>query len=118
MARQTPAEAFLTERRTRRSDTLHEAVSLYLNAVRQRTGLQALALSTDSGEFVAGAGPVDVEWMGRVGASRRLRTLAWSEHTLHVMHLRINDVPMVLTAAGAQAPEPSSFERLGQILGH
>ena len=106
----------MNERRNKRSDKLHEAVSLYLDAVRRRTGLSALALTTDDGDFVAGSGDLDVEWMGSLGATRRLRTLEWNDQTLHVSRLSVNEVPMVLTAAGPYPPDQKTLATIQRIL--
>jgi hypothetical protein len=106
----------MTERRSRRSQKLPEALRLYFAAVRQRTGLTALALTTDSGEFVAGSGEVDLEWMGSLGASRRARTLEWNDLTLHVTRLDENGVTMVLTSAGPLPPDEAVIEGIKRIM--
>lgn len=106
----------MTERRRRRSENLPEALRLYFAAVRQRTGLTALALTTDSGEFVAGSGDVDLEWMGTLGASRRARSLEWNGLTLHVTPLDENGVTMVLTTAGPLPPDQTVIEGIKRIL--
>jgi hypothetical protein len=93
------------ERRRRRSGKLPEALKLYFTAVRQRTGSTALALTSDDGEFIAGVGEVDLEWMGSLGATRRLRTLEWNGLTLQVTRFEENGVGLVLTTAGATPPD-------------
>lgn len=91
-----------SERRKRRSEKAHLALNLYLEAIREREGFKALAVTTDDGFLVAGAGvrETDLEWMGAVGASAKRKTLQWEEETLHVQPIEVNDVPMFLTSMG------------------
>ena len=93
------------ERRKRRSEEAHLALNLYLESIREREGFKALAVTTDDGFLVAGAGvrETDIEWMGALGASARRKTLDWENETLHVQKLELNDVPMFLTSMGKKA---------------
>jgi hypothetical protein len=90
------------ERRKRRSEKAHLALNLYLEAIRESEGFKALAITTNDGFLVAGAGlqGTDVEWMGALGASARRKTLEWEDETLHVQPLEVNAVPMFITSTG------------------
>ncbi|MEW6435514.1 MAG: hypothetical protein AB1730_28795 [Myxococcota bacterium] len=97
-----------TERRRRRSEKQHEALTLFFENVARKLGLEALALSTADGRLVAGARhsaavDLDLEWMGNVGASRQRAKLEWDERTLYVRRLSVNDVSLYLTSAGREA---------------
>ena len=102
-----------TERRKQRSEKPHEAVKLYLDALR-KSGLEALALGTEDGDLVAGAGPLDVEWMASIAASARLSTFAWDDRVIHVRRLEVNHVPMYLSSAGGSVQDDavSSIQRI------
>jgi hypothetical protein len=99
------------ERRKRRSEKAHLALNLYLEAIREREGFAALAITTDDGFLVAGAAghrDCDIEWMGALGASSRRQTLEWDDETLHVQRLQVNSVPMFLTLMGSRKKPLSS----------
>ena len=105
------------ERRTRRSEKAHLALNLFLESLRKTSdGLRALAVTTEDGFLVAGAGETDLEWMGAVGASAQRATLEWDEHTLHVQRVVVNKVPMFLTSAGRAANAKSVQLGLERIL--
>ncbi|MEW5742855.1 MAG: hypothetical protein AB1938_28320 [Myxococcota bacterium] len=94
-----------TERRRRRSEKHHEALTLFFENVAQRLGLDALALTTDDGRLIAGARrdasvDLDVDWMGNVGASKQLAEVPFEDRTLYVRRLSVNDVFLYLTSAG------------------
>lgn len=105
----------MTERRRERSEKLPNALRLYLAAVRKKTGLTALALTTDLGEFVAGSGDVDLEWMGNLAASRRVSMLEWNGLTLHVTRLEENGVTLALTSVGPLPPDEGIIEGIKRI---
>jgi hypothetical protein len=89
------------ERRRRRSELAHEAITLLLESLRQKAGLEAVALTTRDGLLLGGAGPrLDLEWMGALGASSARSTLRWEGTTLHVQSVELNDVELCLTTAG------------------
>lgn len=104
------------ERRNRRSEKAHLALNLFLESLREREGIEAVAVTTEDGFLVAGVGETDVEWMGALGASSRRSTLKWEERTLHVQGVEVNGVAMYLTTAGKQLANASSvqvgFERI------
>jgi hypothetical protein len=107
------------ERRKRRSEQTHLALNLYLEAIREREGFKALAVTTDDGFLVAGAAgsrDCDVEWMGALGASARRQTLEWDNETLHVHRVHVNSVPMFVTAMGRKANTASMQSGLERIL--
>jgi hypothetical protein len=83
----------------------HVEVSKYLETLCAQQGLQAVALATEDGMLVAGAGKGDVEYMGAVGAQSRLKRLSFDGQVLHVHHLEVNGVPMCLTLAGEDRPD-------------
>lgn len=93
---------FKFNRRIRRSEKPHLALNNFLESLRAREGIEALAVTTEDGLLVAGAGPTDVEWMGAVGASSHRSTLTWDERTLHVQRMEVNRVPMFVTSAGGR----------------
>ncbi|MRG92852.1 hypothetical protein [Polyangium spumosum] len=56
------------ERRRKRSEMVQEAASLYLEAVIERNRIKAMALASDEGLLVAGAGDgYDHEWLAALG---------------------------------------------------
>lgn len=56
------------ERRRKRSEMVQEAASLYLEAVIERSRIKAMALASDEGLLVAGAGAgYDHEWLAALG---------------------------------------------------
>ena len=105
----------MTERRLRRSKKMHEAMTRYLETLRRARGINALALSSENG-FIAGSGDVDLEWMGTLGASRRLRVLEWENQTLHVHPVEINSETLYLVAMGAAVTDESAIEGIRRIL--
>ena len=72
----------------------------YLHSLCGMSGLEAVALATEDGELVAGAGKGDVEYMGVLGAQSRLTRLNYDGRVLHVRRLEVNDVEMCLTMVG------------------
>ncbi|MBK9262990.1 MAG: hypothetical protein IPM54_24700 [Polyangiaceae bacterium] len=57
------------DRRKRRSEMVSEAASLYLEAVIERGRVKAMALATEEGLLVSGAGKgYDHEWLAALGA--------------------------------------------------
>lgn len=95
----------MMERRSTRSADPQRAVSMYLEALCAKQGLKAVALATQDGTLVAGAGTGDVEYMGAVGASSHRKQLSFDGDVLHVRRLEVNGVTMCLTMAGADQPE-------------
>jgi hypothetical protein len=83
----------------------HVEVSKYLETLCAQQGLQAVALATQDGMLVAGAGQGDVEYMGAVGASSHLKRVNFDGQVLHVHRLEVNGVPMCLTLAGNDLPD-------------
>jgi hypothetical protein len=107
----------MNERRNRRSEKAHEAITLFLESLREKVGLAAVALTTRDGLLVAGAGAnVDLEWMGALGASKGLASFSWDEHTLHVQPLNVNNTELRLTSAGSSVHGPSVAAGLARIL--
>ena len=103
------------ERRNQRSEKAHLALNLFLESMREREGIEALAVTTEDGFLVAGVGETDVEWMGALGASSKRSTLTWEERTLHVQRVEVNRVPMFVTSTGRPALAASvklGFERI------
>ncbi len=106
----------MIERRLRRSEKTHLAMSHYLEALRLKRGLDAVALATEEGFFIAGAGNVDLEWMGALGVSSRRRQLEWDEHTLHVHPVEVNELTLYLVAAGQPVSDESALSGIRRIL--
>jgi hypothetical protein len=106
-----------TERRYRRSQLTHEALTLFLEAARKKAGLEAVALTTRDGLLVGGAGEhPDLEWMGALGASSGRSSLRWEGTTLHVEPVQLPDVELCLTSAGRPLPAATLREGLARIL--
>lgn len=105
----------MIDRRLRRSEKMHEAMTRWLETLRLERGLNAVALSTDQG-FIAGSGDVDLEWMGTVGASRRCNELEWNGHTLHVQPLEVRRLTLYLVATGARIDDEAALHGIRRIL--
>ncbi len=107
----------MNERRYRRSEKAHEALALFLESLREKVGLCAVALTTHDGLLVAGAGRgVDLEWMGAVGAASTRPTFSWDDHTLHVQPIDVNRTELRLTCSGSPVHTPSVAAGLARIL--
>jgi len=107
----------MKERRFKRSERAHEALTLFLESLREKAGLSAVALTTDDGLLLAGAGQkVDLEWMGALGASSRRASFTWENQTLHVQPLQVNDISFFLTSAGKTVHGASVAAGLQRIL--
>ncbi len=106
----------MTERRLRRSEKTHLAMAHYLESLRVKRGLDAVALATEEGFFIAGAGNVDLEWMGALGASSRCSQLEWDEHTLHVHPVEVNELTLYLVAAGQPVRDETALRGIRRIL--
>ena len=103
----------MNERRLSRSANPPDAVALYLESLCARAELKAVALSTDDGSLVAGAGGLDLEWMGALGAASRRAQLEWDGHTLRVDRIEVNSIPFWLTMAdGSAAEAPATIRRI------
>jgi len=72
----------------------------YLHSLCDIGGLEAIALATDDGTLVAGAGKGDVEYMGMVGATSRLSRLQRDGRELQVKRIEVNGITMCVTMAG------------------
>lgn len=105
------------ERRTRRSEKTHIALNLFLESLREREGIEAVAVTTEEGLLVAGVGTADVEYMGALGAASKRSSLEWEDKKLHVQKLEVNEVPMYLTSAGRRASAQSVELGFQRILG-
>jgi hypothetical protein len=88
----------------------------YLAEVRRQNGLEAVVLSTETGDFISGAGDIDLEWLGALGSSKKLDAFWWDEHELHVEPLRVNHVALWLTSAGSHAPDADQLSAISRIL--
>lgn len=107
----------MNERRRQRSEKTHEAMTLFLESLREKAGLLAVALTTKDGLLVAGVGQnLDLEWMGALGASCQRATMKWEEQTLHIQPLQVNDVELYLTSAGKAVHGPAIAAGLQRIL--
>lgn len=103
------------ERRKRRSDKHGEAVRLYLETVRARTGVEALALASEDGSLVAGAGPLDLDWMAAIGAGSKRSRLEWDGRVVHVRRMKVNRVRLYIACTG-QPTHDDVAENLNRIL--
>lgn len=88
-------------------------LSRYLDSLCTKGGLESIALATEDGTLVAGAGKGDVEYMGVLGATSRLSRLSWDGRQLSVKRLEVNAVPMCLVMAGQPIVDPvAGIQRL------
>lgn len=108
----------MNERRRLRSSKPHEAVNLYLESVREKAGVDAIALTTSDGLLIGGAAEtkVDLEWMGAVGAASTKPSLTWERRTLHVEPLNVHSFDLCLTSAGRKVKGSALTEGLERIL--
>lgn len=104
------------DRRMHRVGNPTEAASRFLGNLKDRNELEAVALTTESGELIAGAGPLDLEWMGTVGASRQRAHLQWDGHALNVRRFTVNHVLLHLTTAGPPIDGLAAASGLQRIL--
>lgn len=95
------------ERRLRRSEKPGEAVRLYLEALRERTGMHGVALANEDGLLVAGAGE-DLDWLAAVGASSTRSTVQWGDRTVHVRRMRVHSEDVSLASTGALANDEAA----------
>ncbi len=90
------------ERRQHRSPDRQEAVGLLLDALRRREKLEAVALATEDGLLIAGAGPVDLARMGALAPTSRGPTMPWGERTLHVERFDLRGFWLYLASSGGR----------------
>jgi hypothetical protein len=102
------------ERRTRRSNSLQHAINIFLDGLRIKRNLTAVALSTNDGRLVGGSGSVDLELMGLVGSIRR--TAKFEGKTLHVSRFDVNNVELCLSSLGAPVRDDSALGDIMRIL--
>ena len=104
------------ERRKRRSTKHHEAVSLYLDALRQKEHLDAVTLSTAEGLLIGGSGSVDLDWMAALGPASKRAFFSWQQHMLHVRQIELDGFPLFITSAGKRVPSTACVAGLSRIL--
>jgi hypothetical protein len=104
------------ERRTRRSPRIHEALSMFLDALCLKRSLDAVALTTHDGLLIAGKGGVDLEELGALGAATRKTTSPFRDQQLHVSRFEVNDTTLCLTTLGAPVRDDSAVGSLMRIL--
>lgn len=79
-----------------------DALNLFLEETRAKSGLQAVALTTADGLLIAGAGRrPEVEWIGAVGAAKGAAKFTWGKYRLQVKSMKIDGSTVFLTVAGA-----------------
>ena len=105
----------MIDRRLRRSEKMHEAMTRWLEVLRLKRGLSAVALASEQG-FIAGSGDVDLEWMGALGASRRCNELEWNEHTLFVQPVELEQLTLYLVATEARINDEAALQGIRRIL--
>ena len=103
-------------RRTRRTPSVVGAIRHYLEALCLKRGMEAASLTTDDGLMIAGAGHLDVEWMGALGASTSRRSFEFESRTMHVNRFVVNGVSLCLTTAGAPIRDDSALGSLRRII--
>lgn len=91
----------MKERRTRRSDSPYEALTLFLDSVRRKTKVKAISLTDDTGLLVTGAGDADIESIGAVGAASQTARLESEEGELHTRDVTLPWARLRLTTLGA-----------------
>ena len=85
-----------------------------IEALRLKRNLTAVAVSTNDGLLIGGAGPVDLELMGALGSIRR--TSDFEGQTLHTSRFDVNDVELCLTCLGAPVRDDAAVGSLMRIL--
>ena len=108
----------MIERRVRRSQKPHEAVTHFLDTLRADEKVEAVALSTEEGFLISGSGELDLEWIGAVGSAAKTPRTTWDKHTLHVRKLEVDGIPLFLTTAGKALSPKASVDGISRILGH
>lgn len=88
------------ERRVRRSPQRQEALGLLLETLRRKHDLAAVALASQEGFLIAGAGEVDLERMAAHAATSSGPTLAWDGRTLGVERFEQWGSSLCLATAG------------------
>jgi hypothetical protein len=101
------------ERRTRRSNRIHEALNHFLDSLCLKRNLDAVALTTDDGLLIAGKGKVDVEELGALGAAAR-RSL--NGKTIHTCRFEVNDTALCLSSWGVPVRDDNAIGSLMRIL--
>jgi hypothetical protein len=103
--------------RTARRDTVHHALTHFLDALCLKREVDAVALTTLDGSFIAGAGRnVDVERMGIVGVESAARQKQWEDRLLFMHRFELNDRVLCLTSAGAPLSDDATIGGLCRIL--
>lgn len=90
------------ERRVHRSPQRHEALGLLLETLRRNHDLAAIALSSQEGFLIAGAGQVDLERMAALATSDGGPSLQWEGKTLHVERFDQWGSSLCLATAGGK----------------
>jgi hypothetical protein len=102
------------ERRSERSERTDEALGLLLEHARQRLGVRAIALSTDAGAVLAGAGE-GVYQLAALGASADAPAGVRMRPEVATWRLRVGHEDLLLTSAGP-AMDPSLGAGVRRIL--
>lgn len=90
------------ERRRRRSLVPQQAVTLFLESLREKQALGAVALSTQEGLLIAGSGAADLEALAAFGAASKAKRFDWQGQQAHVTPTTLDGIPLVLTAVGGE----------------
>jgi hypothetical protein len=104
------------ERRTRRSNRIHESLSHFLDSLCMKRNLDAVALTTNDGLLIAGKGKVDLDEVGAIGAAAQRTSTGFLGHTLHVSRFEVNDLVLCLTSIGAPVRDDAAIGSLVRIL--
>ncbi|MCA2981673.1 MAG: hypothetical protein INH41_25960 [Myxococcaceae bacterium] len=104
------------ERRTRRSPRIHEALTMFFDALCLKRSLEAVALTTHDGLLIGGTGRVDLEELGALGAATRKTTAPFRDRELHVNRFEVNDTTLCLTTLGAPVRDDAAVGALMRIL--
>lgn len=106
------------ERRTRRSNRLHETLEHFFESLCLKRNLGAAALTTHDGLLISGKAKqrVDLEELGAMGALSTKANAPFRDDTLHTSRFEVNDVLLCLTTLGAPVRDDAAVGSLMRIL--
>jgi hypothetical protein len=105
--------------RRRRSSNVIFALKHFFESLCMKRQLDAVTLTTQHGEFIAGAGEndTDIEHLGLVGATSHRRSLDFDERPAFVSRFEVNDAALCLTSLGAPLGDDDAIGGVMRILG-
>lgn len=106
------------ERRTRRSNRIHEALEHFFEALCLKRNLTAAALTTDDGLLISGKAQraIDLEELGALGSACPKANGPFRDDTMHTSRFEVNDIILCLTTLGAPVRDDAAVGSLMRIL--